>query len=842
MNSSPCQLIAQAGRTTEEVRFEFAALPEGWGAVVALAVLLITGWAVLWMYRTEGRRGASSATRMFLAALRCTVILLLFLIFLQPVLATYLHRWIDSYCIVLIDDSSSMDLRDHYRDTEDAQRVRSVMPPEAPFPVRRADVVTGLLESDNRRLLDEITARNRAKVYVFSEAPELIASLRARHERSSGTPAGTPLSGDPQGSDPDLAASPALGAASASERSIPTAFAAQGAATNLSRAIRRSIESLGGAPLAGIVLFSDGGFNRGDPVDVVARYLEERNIPLHVVGIGDASPPRNVRITEVIAPENAFKDDPLSITAHVATQGMAGETISLQLYAVGDDAGGTDTLLESRTVTVRADGGVDPVSFTQIRETVGRAVFRVEVPVGADESVSDDNAKQTIVNVIDDKMRVLLIAGGPGWEYRYVSRLLMRDSTFDVSCWLQSADVEAVRDGNTIIETLPESAEELFVYDAVILLDPDSSDFGPGWARSLETLVTEHGSGVAYVAARAHTPHFMRDPAVRRIVQLLPVTPDPEADLILNRAGHYQMRAWAMEIPPEAYGHSILRHGDDAMDTQEYWKDTPGIYWHYPVLREKPVATVLIRHSNPQMRNAYGGHVLLATQFVGAGRAAFLAFDSTWRWRRQGQEKFDAFWVRLLRYLVEGKLVGAKNRATLFTEGESFQLGEAVNVTARLFDARFKPFDADTVAATYRVGSHRRGFTLKRLPDRPGWFEGRFTPDQTGGYEISLTLPAVGGTEAVTATQNLQVVRPNIEIINPQMNRAALVALAERSPGGRYYEIDELDELTEAIPDRHELTTVKSPPKQLWDRWWTLAMLVGLLSIEWTVRKWVRLL
>jgi hypothetical protein len=289
----------------------------------------------------------------------------------------------------------------------------------------------------------------------------------------------------------------------------------------------------------------------------------------------------------------------------------------------------------------------------------------------------------------------------------------------------------------------------------------------------------------------------------------------------------------------------------------------PGLYWHYPVLRSKPVATVLMRHGNPQMRNAYGGHVLMATQFVGAGRAAFVGFDGTWRWRRLGEELFNAFWVQSLRYLVEGKLLGAKKRVTLFTEGETFQLGAAVNVTARLFDARFNPLETNVVRATYRAGGssppfraapvrkrsqggdatpRRQEFELNPLPDRPGWYDGRFTPGQTGSYKISVTLPASGGTEAVTASHDVQVVRPNIEILNPQMNRAALQALAERSPEGGYYRIDELDRLADAIPDRHELTTVKSRLEQLWDSWWAMAWLAGLLSIEWAVRKWVRLL
>ncbi len=814
------QLIAQINRVVEERRFEFAALPTGWSAIFAIAGLVAVCWIIFAFYRTEGRRGASSIQRMFLAVLRCLVILTLAGILVQPVLATYLHRWIDSYCIVLVDDSSSMDLRDRYREPADAARVESVMPSETVLPLRRTDVVEQLLTRNDYALLEGLREHNRVKVFTFSDAPELIGTLSAAREQIE--QAGQ----EDQNSETSLLTTDAA---------LRTSFDAQGSATNIARAVRSAIESLSGAPLAGVVVFSDGGFNQGDPLEVVARFVGEQGVPLHVVGIGDPAEPRNVRITEIAAPENAFESDPFSITVHIATQGMAGDSLVVGLYD-----GDSTSPLETRTVSVSPTDEVAPIVFTQTRETLGRSVYRVEIPVREDESVSDDNTKTCTVNVIDDKMRVLLISGSPSWEYRYLSRLLVRDETFDVSCWLQSADTNAVRDGNTIIDALPATPADLFKYDAVVMLDPDPAEFGPGWAKLLADFTTEHAGGVLYAAARPYASTFLRDPAVARIVQLLPVTPDPEADLILNRVGHYQTRDWPIEIEKTAIGHPILKR-PGASSGAGFWRDLPGVYWHYPVLREKPVATVLLRHGSPQMRNAYGQHVLMATQFAGSGRTAYLGIDSTWRWRRQGDALFNTFWVNTLRYLVEGKLLGAKQRASLFTDGDTFQIGEAVMVTARLFDARFEPLEIDSVTASFGASARTTDFKLNRLSDRPGWYEGRITPNATGHYRIALTLHA-GGAEPIHTTHEIQVVRPNIEVVNPRMNRAALQMLAERSPGGRYYDIDEIDSLTDSIADHHELTTVRSRPEQLWDRWWTLAALIGLLSLEWAVRKWVRLL
>jgi hypothetical protein len=54
--------------------------------------------------------------------------------------------------------------------------------------------------------------------------------------------------------------------------------------------------------------------------------------------------------------------------------------------------------------------------------------------------------------------------------------------------------------------------------------------------------------------------------------------------------------------------------------------------------------------------------------------------------------------------------------------------------------------------------------------------------------------------------------------------------------------VDQASELAKSIPDLHEEIPIRSRPLTLWDNWKTLALLVGLMSIEWGLRKWNRLL
>lgn len=837
-------LLGQVTRNEEEFVTELRHVPEGWFGVGGLALLLAVCWAVVWMYRHEGRIGATVRVRMFLALVRCAVLVMLAVILLEPVRVRILRQWIDSYTIVLADTSSSMGLADTYRDETAKKRVASLLATDDPPPIRRAELLNHILGRADRQVLKALADNNRVKLYSFSDQPQVQALIHAGWEDDSpsGSLQGTAASQQRAASTPDGNAARRTGTPLVRVEDVSLTFTATGAATNIDRAVRRAVESLAGAPIAAIVVLSDGGFNQGASAEETARYARERRVPIYAIGIGDPSRPRNVRVVEAIAPENAFQNDPFSVSARLTAEGLDGETLIVQLHERDATGSGEGRIVDTRSVRVGPGGSIEPVTFERQGEGVGRHVYTIQVPVLESETVSEDNSRTVSVNVIEAQTRVLLIAGGPSWEYRFVTRLLQRDETFDVACWLQSADLSAVRDGNTVIDHLPVLAEELFEYDVVILMDPAPEEFDEPWSRLVDRLVTKYGGGLLYTAGRPHTPEFLRERSLKPLHDLLPVTLDPEADLVLNRIGHYQLHGAPLDIPRASVGHPIVQLGDDATATKLAWREMGDIHWHYPVRREKPAATVLMRHASPNMRNAYGGHVLAAVQYVGAGRTGFLAFDGTWRWRRYGTARFDRFWVQLIRFLAEGKLLGGSKRGMLLTESDNYSLGEAVTITARLFNARYEPLQRDQITARYTVDNEKTELVLTARADSAGWFEGRFVPDRTGSYRIRVELPGTSAAETIEVAREIRVSRPNIEILRPQMARAELVTLAEQSYGGRYFEMDQAHRVPELIPDLHAEIPIRSRPTSLWDNWISFSILIGLLTLEWAMRKWNRLL
>jgi hypothetical protein len=131
---------------------------------------------------------------------------------------------------------------------------------------------------------------------------------------------------------------------------------------------------------------------------------------------------------------------------------------------------------------------------------------------------------------------------------------------------------------------------------------------------------------------------------------------------------------------------------------------------------------------------------------------------------------------------------------------------------------------------------------LEAQSNRPGWYRGRFVATQVGTYVIRIDLPGGAGTPSALIQKELRVGRPDLEFRETRLNQEGLSVLASMSYGGRYYDVEDALQIADEIEDQTATLVVTGDSETLWDRWWTLAILLGLLGTEWALRKRYRLL
>jgi hypothetical protein len=794
MIPSPIALASAAGPTapgsqaTAHVRLEWAGRPEGLAALLAVAAALLLLWALAATYRRE-RPARRRGVRWICWALRVLAVALLGLVMLRPSAARDVERLLPGRVVVMADRSASMSVRDPALDDEAARRWAAALDLADLESVRRLsrhELLRGLLSRGGGALLRGLGRHGQVEVVTFAE--DLGTVLRLPYEAASGGNVALPD------------------------------WQAAGPRTDLAATLLGALSREPGTQLAAVVLLTDGRDTEGGDLAGAAKAAAREGVPLYAVGIGSAVPPRNVAVEEVSAPEQTIRGLPLSLTAFVRAQGFEGRSVDLVLTAT-DLATGRSEDLPAAPTQLPADGLRQAVRFSYVPPEPGRYRFAARASPLAGEMRAEDNEASADVTVTDEKVKVLLVAGQPSREYRFLSELIRRDPAFDLTVRLYDASAPGAAP----------TAEDLAKCDVSVFCDPAPEQIGPETAAALADRVDRDGMGLLYLAGAPYAAELLSDPAEGRLRDLLPVVPDAARVRALVGGGGYFEVPRAVELTPEGRGHAISGVAGEA-ESEAFWRAAPAVYWALPAPSAKPGAAVLLRCRDLL---APEGLVLAAVQPYGTGRVFYCGSPETWRWRRLGISYYERFWLQAVRYCAGGRLAGAERGARISLERRSYALGEAVRVQARLRDAQ----GAGRAALSVEREGRQVGFVeLRPVPEQAGLYEGTFYPEAFGRYELALALP--DGTRVTAA---LQVREPEVEMRDLRLAAEALRALAAGS-GGRYLEPDEVSRLPEVIPNRSRVVLEEGPLAPLWDAPWLLALLVGALCAEWALRKWIGLL
>jgi hypothetical protein len=301
--------------------------------------------------------------------------------------------------------------------------------------------------------------------------------------------------------------------------------------------------------------------------------------------------------------------------------------------------------------------------------------------------------------------------------------------------------------------------------------------------------------------------------------------------------------SWTLEVTAEGLEDPVFRFAPESERNKEILASLPGMYWHFPVTRAKPGATVLARHGDPRMTNAFGRHVLMATQLYGPGRTVFIGFDSTYRWRYLHEEYFDGFWARLVDRVGRSKLLGGRHPFTLATDKSSYRVGDRVTLTARFVNSSDLSAALGGLSAEVEIaGQLPQALSLEAMPEEPGAFQVAFVAQEPGSATLRVlpsmeSDPESGGPRAATLTFRVEPARQELD--NPTLNRALLDEIT-RTTGGMTVRLAEADQLASAFKV-HEVEHVLEFRDEVWDAPAIFASIMLLLTAEWWLRKKYRM-
>ena len=280
-------------------------------------------------------------------------------------------------------------------------------------------------------------------------------------------------------------------------------------ATDWEPVLARALQSDGShATVTAVVLLTDGRRNGPiDPLPAIDR-LAARGVPVYSILIGSTLPPRDAAVAAVKAPETVYRGDVATVSATIKVDGYPGQTVAVTL-----DRPGASPLRQTLKAPASAAAPRPVVSFAVPLDQTGQAPLSIAVePLPGD--VRPDNDRHTIsIQVIDDKVRLLLVDGEPRWEFQYLRNALKRDTRIDLRTVVFNQTPATASLGHAYESSLPprgnasrNEPDPLGSFDAIILGDV-SPDEVPAdlWAR-FEAFVAGRGGTLVLMPARGTGP------------------------------------------------------------------------------------------------------------------------------------------------------------------------------------------------------------------------------------------------------------------------------------------------------------------------------------------------
>jgi hypothetical protein len=761
---------------------------------ILFAAFLVMAGVGIWLYRKDAKH-LPRGWPIVLAALRVGALIGLAGILLNPHTRTQTTGTRPSEVAVIVDTSTSM------------QQPADDVTPGATGPTRAERVRETLAQSP---LIEELRKPHVVDVYTFD------SDLKPQAQRLEQLKDGAVPS-----------------------RSVDWSklIEPQGNSTRLADSIDKLLAESRSRTLAGAIVFSDGASNAGRDMRPANERAKSQGVPLFAVGVGGTRPPINVAIQKIVLPTDVQKGDPFEITGLLQGINVNGKQATVELLEKGPNDP-QPNVVDSQSI-VLIDGQVAEAKFDRSSTDAGSYEYTLRAKIAdVTETRSDDNLQSRTMNVFDRPLKVLMIAGGPMREYVFSRNVLHRNRGMSVDVWLQTGEAGISQDANQLLFKFPEAREELFAYDILLAFDPDWSKVTPEQQKWIEEWVSDEGGGIMFVVSDVFTPALTvnRDSA-GPLDRLLPV----QLDQVMPAIGTRDRAAVAhpLAFTPEGKSAEFLQIADTAEASAEAWAQFPGVFRCFPTRARKGGTTVYAEFSDPLARGVDGAPVLLAGQRYGQGSVLYLGSPELWRLRSQSEDLYERLWTKLARKVGEGRSKRGVQRALVILEGREVELGQTVPVRVRAVNAQFQPLSSDTMRIEV-IDPRGRPLVpspvLDRDKSRATEYFGNFRVSIPGRYRIELNVPDTNDK----ATAEIDVLVPQREFAALTQDVVALKTLVDGTGGG-YFTPSEVTKLPALIPSAAEEFIIDQRIKELWDRPWMLWLLVGLLSLEWLLRKLLKL-
>jgi hypothetical protein len=594
---------------------------------------------------------------------------------------------------------------------------------------------------------------------------------------------------------------------------------AEGPKTDLSTALINTAIAYPGREVAGMLLVSDGHENAGGDAVAASIHLKSLNTPVWTTTLGATAEAKDVYVTARLNQTFLFRGEQGTLQVDLSQTGFDGSYAEVEVFR-------EETSLAKHQI--KFDGTGKKITLPIREEEKGTIPYRVQVKPLVGEADETNNERVVFVRVVDDKARVLVVEAEPYWDSKFLLRALQADPNLEVTSIFQInrdkafAVAEKILDEGAKLEepereaVLPRTKEDLFKYDCILLGKGVDEIYTSEELKLFKAYLEERGGSVVFTRGKSYTGEN------EVLAQLEPID-----------WGEGEVPGGRFELTTAGNVNPVFDLGK-AKEAGLIIRELPEMISLTQVEEERAAAVVLARSGEGAGPK---GIAAISYQRYGKGKVMTVATTGLWRWsflpanKAEYDKVYARFWGQTIRWLVYGSDFLPGEDISFRTDKFNYDLGETVPLVVHTKETDLSAY-RPRIEVTPPVGDP---VTLTPEPEggQPGFFTVSYRPNEEGEYKAVLKNN-VGAPKEVDL--QFAVYSESVEQRFVSSDRGLMERIAAIT-GGEHLTRNRWDELPEKVEAFVASTRVETRPEDLWDTLPIFLTLVGLLGLEWLIRR-----
>jgi hypothetical protein len=534
-----------------------------------------------------------------------------------------------------------------------------------------------------------------------------------------------------------------------------------------------------------VVILSDGIINQGfSPTNQKCPFK------IHTIGVGDSSSKSDISIVGLSANKIVYLGNKFQVDVDIKAKLQSGKSTTLSI------SNAQGKVLDQKNVSFKSNEDLINVKFEIEASQAGKQRFKVTAKPNSGELNTINNSKDLIVDVVNGKENVLLLALSPHPDIKAIKNILDNTEQFELTVKYLSEASEA--DFNNL------------KFDLLILHQvPDQYSLA---SNILSKLLVQQKPTFFILGGQSNISQFNGMQEVLGI--------NSSGNKIDKVNGVINPNFSLFDFNKES--NSILNQFHPVSSPFGEYKTNPGV----DVLLYQKVGNVETLRP------------LLAINVNSKRKTAVLSAEGIWSWRLQEFEltdnhnTIDEFILKTLQVISVRE---DKSKLRVYPIAESFLVDEKVVLETEVYNNLFeKLYDRkiDLTISDEKSKQSKYSYTITKDESR---FQ--LTNLAPGIYQYTAKSSGPSGIESTSG--QFIVKESNLEMLETQADFDLLKTISNNSQG-KFYVLNEIENLTK------DLSSVNMPDKiisledlqEIINLKFLLFLIILLISIEWIFRKY----